>query len=121
MKIIEIIKKYAEAKVIISNWAKEGSIIVRPQIAATRATICIKCPLNIPKGIVSRLVAKYIRWRIGLKHGISLNIPNSKELGRCSACYCESDLKIWLPLETIKPQMSERVKYDDDCWLFKMH
>ena len=120
MKMIEIVRHYVAAKEIISNWAKEGAVIVRPQIAATRASICIKCPLNIKKGFFSRFVATLIRWLIKWKYGTKLTLPNTKKLGRCSACYCESDLKIWLPLENIKPAMSERMKYDDDCWLFKM-
>lgn len=121
MKVIEIVRHYVEAKKIISNWAKDGAVIVRPQIAATRAAICIKCPLNIKKGIASRLVATMIRWAIEWKYGVALTLPRTEKLGRCSACYCESDLKIWLPLDKIKPSMSERRKYDDDCWLFKMH
>lgn len=120
MKILELIKKYAEAKETISNWAKEGGEIVRPQIAIRRAQICMVCPLNIKRGLISRIAAKYIRMRIELKNNISLVIPNSKSLGRCSACYCESSLKCWLPLKNIKPPESERNKFDDDCWLFKM-
>lgn len=121
MKIIQIVRHYVEAKEIISNWAKDGAVIVRPQIAATRAAICIKCPLNIRKGFASRLVATFIRWAIEWKYGTTLTLPKTQNLGRCSVCYCESDLKIWLPLENIKPADSERKKYDENCWLFKMH
>ena len=121
MNPIQIIQRYAEARKIISDWAKDGAVIVRPQIAAARARICIQCPLNVKKGIFSRIVASFIRWRISVKRNVSLAIPDSGKLGRCSACFCESDLKVWMPIETIKPDESQRKLYDDDCWLFKMH
>ena len=121
MRFLELIKKYAEAKETISNWAKEGGEIVRPQIAYKRAEICMACPCNIKKGIASRIAAKLIRWSIELKNGVSLKIPNSKTLGRCSACFCESELKVFLPLKNIKPPESERMKFDTNCWLFKTH
>jgi len=118
---MKIIKRYIEAAGIISDWAKNGAVIVRPQVAAARAAICIGCTLNIRKGFLSRAVAKYIRWRIERKYGVSLSLPNAQKLGRCSACYCESDLKVFLPIENIKPADSERKHYSEECWLFKMH
>lgn len=117
MKIIHLIGKYREAKETISQWAKEGAEIVRPQVALRRALICGRCPLNVKKDLISRIAAAYIRFKIEHAAKISLHVPNVKNLGRCSACYCDTSLKVFLPLKNIKPSQQDEKMYDGSCWL----
>lgn len=117
MKIIELIQKYREAKEVISQWVKDGGEIVRPQVAIRRALVCQKCPLNVKKDWLSKIAAAYVRFKIEHAAKISLHVPNVKNLGRCSACYCSTDLKVFLPLKNIKPSPEQEKMFDENCWL----
>lgn len=121
MQIKEFVNHYRQACETILIWAKEGSEIVRPQVAIKRSQICLECPLMIKKGFVERIFSKLIRAWIKIKHKISTELPNQERIGQCSACGCPLDSKLWMRLENIKPPDSERLKFDQDCWLFKMH
>lgn len=117
MKIIHLIGKYREAKETISQWAKEGAEVVRPQVAIRRALTCQKCPLNVKKDFISRISAAYVRFKIEHAAKILLHVPNVKNLGRCSACFCSTDLKVFLPLKNIKPSQQDKHMFDPNCWL----
>ena len=102
---------------IIQEWLGAGAITVSPEQAQIRANICIACPKNIKGGLISASIAEAVKRQVEIKNKLNLRVAGEKELGRCSACLCESKLKIWLPLRNILPDDSERANFDEKCWL----
>lgn len=117
MNLIDRAKAIKEGAGIIHDWLGAGAITVQPDHAQRRANICIACPMNIKGGIVTAAVAQAVKRQVSLKNKLNLRVTGEKSLGRCSACFCESKLKIWLPLERIKPDAQDVKAFHESCWL----
>lgn len=117
MNILDAIKGLNIGPQAIKDWLGEGCVVVPKEVAQYRADICIACPLNVQSGFINEQIANAIRMQVGIKNQLNLRVDGEKRLGKCSACMCESKLKIWLPLKNILPEPSERANFDPKCWL----
>lgn len=117
MNLLDRAKKLAEGAQIISEWLGSGAVTVLPNMAQRRANTCIACPMNIKGGVVTEAVALAVKRQVELKNKLNLRVDGEKKLGRCSACLCESRLKIWIPLQRILPDADELPKFSENCWL----
>lgn len=117
MNLMEQARQIISGIEIIQQWLGSGASTVPPEVAQSRANCCISCPLNIKGGIVSEPVALAIKRQVEVKNQLNLKVENEENLGRCQACFCESRLKIWIPLKNIEPEESERSSFDPKCWL----
>lgn len=97
---------------------------VRPELAAARAAVCAKCPMN-GRGDFLRFftvpVAAALRKQLERKSDWKLETPHDNELGVCNACDCPMKLKVWIPVkrirEVLKPEIQARLH--PDCWIPK--
>ena len=92
------------------------------EIAEHRASVCAECPLNESPNLFEKLVGesvKVVRSAFEKKHEMKLRTSIDRRLKICSACGCETKLKIWQPIELIEQQMTEeeRKALDKDCWI----
>lgn len=117
MNLIERAKQYAEGAAVIADWLGAGGDTVEPDQAQRRANICLTCPLNRVEGIVAPVIAEEIRRQLEIKHKLNLHVGGETGLKGCAACGCETRLKIWVPLDRIKPEGDEIEKFDEHCWL----
>ena len=119
MNIIERIVAYKDGMKIIREWIGQGSEVVPQEEAQRRADICIQCPKNVGGWMIIDRVADAIRRQTELKNHLNLRVDNEDKVKTCSACGCNSRLKLWIPLKNIEPEESERAKFDPKCWLLE--
>ena len=117
MNLLDHAKKLADGVEIITEWLGDGAETVPFDQAQARANTCIECPLNTHSGTVSEAVAQAIKRQVEIKTKLSLHVDGERFLGRCAVCLCETKLKIWVPLERIKPEADELPKFHEKCWL----
>lgn len=119
MNIWGTASNYANGAAILCDWIGSGGNVVDRDVAQARADVCLKCPLHTAKWSFVESVAGAIKQQIGLKKHLKLRVDGEKKLHVCSVCGCAMRLKIWLPMERIKPDGDEKSKYDPNCWLLK--
>lgn len=117
MNWIEQAKQLADGAEIITDWLGSGAETVSPEEAQRRADICLACPLNVNSGAITDAVAREIKRQVQIKNKLRLNVEGEDGLGKCAACLCETKLKIWLPMERVKPEPQELEKFHENCWL----
>lgn len=117
MNFTERIAQITNGGSILADWIGHGAVPVSKELAQKRADICLKCPLNTTDWPVLESVADAIRQQVGLKNHLMLRVRGERDLHFCAACHCVNRLKIWLPLERIKPEPDEREKFHKNCWL----
>ncbi len=117
MNLIESASRFVSGAEIIREWLGAGAVTIDPSLAQKRADICAACPMNIHGGTISASIAQAVKRQVEIKNKLKLRVDGEKKLGRCSACSCESRLKIWLPLERILPDPEEMQNFDPKCWL----
>jgi hypothetical protein len=117
MNIIEQAARLANGMQVIMEWLGEGAVTVSQEEAQRRADICLACPMNTHSGTVTEAVARAVKHQVEIKNQLNLRVQGEQKLGKCAACLCETKLKIWLPLERIKPTAEELPAFDQSCWL----
>jgi hypothetical protein len=117
MNLLDRAKQFTEGATILAAWLGGGGETVPIQMAQKRADICLKCPLNKPLSVVNETIAKAIKAQLEIKSKLNLRVNGEKSLRSCEACGCVTKLKIWVPLQRIKPDPDELEKFHQDCWL----
>jgi hypothetical protein len=108
----------------LREWWLSKHRAVTPETAASRAAICINCPLNQDEELFSDLTAAAagaVKRAFERKFALKLHLPNEDKLKICESCGCELKLKIWEPLELINDQMTDTQKtaLHPDCWILE--
>lgn len=86
--------------------------MVAPNVAESRAGICVKCPMNqFPDR------SAFIQWADSMAEAATggKRVPQYDSLGNCNACSCNLRSKIWYK-GPFNPSAEERSKMPDYCW-----
>lgn len=108
----------------IVEWLGAGGAPVSSELAAGRAKVCVKCPLN-QQGDLSnffeRATSELIRRQIASARSESFTTPDDNKLGVCSACYCPLRLKVHFPIHHIRKNLTleSTAALDANCWITK--
>lgn len=108
----------------LADWVGDGANPVSPSIAQARTDTCLVCPRNKAGNWMARLaagIATAIKEQVAVKADMGLKVENEEKLLTCAACNCFLPLKVWVPIETIKGDMSESQmgRLHKDCWILK--
>lgn len=125
------VKNAVAGSEILKDWLGAGGIPVPADIAGKRAWTCTagapggkRCPKN-DKGDWTRFftvpASETIRAMISLRNERSLETPQDKELGVCTACSCPLKLKVWTPPAFVIQHLSPEVEAElpEFCWILK--
>lgn len=110
----------------ISDWIDSGAAPVAQEVADARAAICAKCPKNGQGDFTSWFTAPAagaIKKQVEKLGDRKLTTPDSDKLNICEVCLCPLKLKVYAPMEFIKPHMADGVLADlravPGCWIVK--
>src|SRR6185295_6817084 len=103
MTLIDKAKNFATGVRTLTEWLGSGGQTVDQNLAQTRADVCLRCPNNGPSHDIVEATALAIKQQVELKNKLQLRVRGEKSLGSCSVCGCVMRLKIWLPIEKVKP------------------
>ena len=117
MNLIERAKQITDGVAVLTDWLGSGGHTVEPSLAQKRADICKGCAMNSNSFAIVEVVANAIKRQLEVKNHLDLRVKGEKSLHICQGCGCAVRLKIWLPIEKIKPEPEERQKFDPACWL----
>lgn len=121
MSLIDRAKKFANGVRIVTDWLGSGGETVHPNLAQTRADVCVRCPQHTSGWKLLESSAQAIKEQVGIKSKLQLRVKGEKSLHFCSVCGCAMKLKVWLPIGRIKPHDDEIDKFPLHCWLRKEH
>lgn len=119
MSLIDKAKNFANGVRTLTEWLGSGGQTVHQNLAQTRADVCFQCPNNVAGSDIVEATALAIREQVELKNKLQLRVKGEKSLAFCSVCTCCLRLKVWLPIERIKPADDEIDNYPLHCWLRK--
>lgn len=101
----------------LSEWLGQGGVPVEPKLAGSRAIICAGCPHNVdnPNLLGAVALASIQEYEFARNH-LRLSVPEDDLLHTCGICSCPLKLKIWVPMEHIKPS-TEEFSFPPYCWI----
>lgn len=117
MTLLERAQQMVNGAVILRDWLGSGGHTVEHNLAQKRADTCLKCPMNSSTFSLVEAAAAAIKQQVEMKNHLQLRVNGEKGLHICQACGCAMRLKVWLPIERIMPEPSEREKFHELCWL----
>lgn len=108
----------------LADWLGDGGIPVAPELAESRAAICVKCPKHKAGDFLSLFtgpVANLIRRQLDERREMKLSTSHDDTLSFCDACGCPLKLKVHVPLSYIKKhiQQPEFSQLDPNCWIIR--
>lgn len=109
---------------VLTEWLGAGGVPVAPELAESRAAVCVVCPLNQGGDWLSWFtapVAAFIRAQLNKREEMKLTTSHDAKLEICSACKCPLKLKVHVPLPYIANRIGAdiRAKLDPNCWITK--
>lgn len=117
MNLTARVQSYTNGLSVLKDWLGDGGECVPQDLAQTRTDICNKCPMNQPGNMLVEGTARAIKEQMKLKNKLGMRTDGIKSLQSCSACSCWLPLKIWVPIDRIRPTEDERSSFDPNCWL----
>lgn len=109
---------------VIKDWLGDGLTPVAPELATTRAAVCVPCPLNQPPTatqVLTGTASKWLKQVLEAKSDMELATPHDSKLQTCAACGCRLDTKVFTPLPHIwrhsKPE--DIAALDAACWILR--
>lgn len=117
--LIDKVRQFSDGFAILCRWLGSGAETVSPELAQSRADVCLKCPKNKNIAPLTVEAAMEIRRQVSLKNHLYLILKGEENLHTCEACSCVLKLKCWLPMSRIRPDPNEMEKFHPDCWLRK--
>lgn len=115
MTLTDKLSKIVNGAKVLSDWLGDGGITVEPVLAQARADICNVCPMNTRSAIVTGGVAEAIKKQVEVKNALKLRVKGERHLGKCSICLCELRLKVWIPIDRIRPQTPD--EFPSHCFI----
>lgn len=119
MRLFNTVKNYAKGISILKDWLGDGGEVVDEHTAQTRTNTCLTCPNNVIGVPITEEAAQFVKEQLELKNHLKLNTVGDRKLHTCKVCSCVLNLKIWCPIDRVKPEPGERDNYPDYCWLLK--
>lgn len=119
MNLFEKLASYANGARILADWLGSGGHVVHQNLAQDRADTCGICPHNKAGVKVVESASQAIKEQVELKNHLQLRVSGEKGLRSCELCDCPLRLKIWLPIERVRPTDEERDLFPLHCWLRK--
>ena len=106
----------------IKDWLGNGLRPVPQETADSRATICNSCPHNQDGNWWQRFegqVADKIKALVQVKNSMKLITKHDESLKSCTICDCSLPTKIWVPIEHVLANTSEKTMaaLPDFCWV----
>lgn len=95
---------------------------VEPGVAAARAAVCVKCPLNRKQeNLFTSAVSSTISKLLELKTGSPITTPYDADLHTCTACDCPMKLKVFMTIDLIRSHTKPGVfkEFYHGCWIKK--
>lgn len=117
MNLLDRASQIVNGAKVLAEWIGGGGVTVDKEIAQSRADICLKCPKHVKEWQFLESTADAIKRQVEIKNHLQLRVKGEKNLHFCAGCGCVCRLKIWLPLEKVLPEASERGNFDERCWL----
>lgn len=120
------VKKIWSGVRTINEWIDSNTDPVDPPLAEARAATCVACPLNGSGDFTkwfTQPASEAIKRQLEKVSNKKLVTSVDDKLGVCEACLCPMKLKVWTPLDYIKPHVSDDVLKElakgKDCWVLK--
>lgn len=120
----------AKAKALVAGaktlmeWDDSGEPPVGRDLATSRASVCVACPLNQQGDWTDWFTipaAELIQRRIQKAAARNLSTVHDERLKLCSACGCPLRLKVHVPIEWIgkrlSPEQRSRMESAPSCWV----
>lgn len=118
------IKKLAAGAGLLVSWDMSGLPPVAGDLSASRAKVCLACPLNSTAKLEqwnTVPVAMSLNKRLTRIEGMKLRTPSDNGLGLCDATYCPTAKLVHAPMEAISKRLKGDVRSTlaPDCWINK--
>lgn len=122
--VVEGVKRVAIGIGVLLEWVGAGLKPVPPEQSAQRAQVCVTCPHNEPKDIMSVFTvpaANLILRQMEAKNRMKISTPHDEALGICGICSCVLKLKAHSHIEHVTKHMSADMlkEFPDFCWIKK--
>ncbi len=116
MSLIQRIRNDINGARILADWVGSGAEPVSHELAQARANVCATCPLNQRGRELEAGIANVILEQERIRTQIGTKLPNEAKLKSCSACGCYLRLKVWVPMERLRPY-SKLQDFPSHCWM----
>lgn len=119
MSLRDSIATVVDAAPIMAAWVGSGGHVVDQDIAQARADKCLVCPKRIPTPNVLGFAADSMKKILELKSRLKLRVVGEKAVGNCGVCNCVNRLRVWMPLEKVKIELTaaELGLLHGECWI----
>ncbi len=107
---------------IRKSWFGDGGEPVSTELAQSRASVCLICPMNYKGDWLWNMVTQLaINAQFRLRKMMNLKVNGEENLKTCEACGCPIKLKVFVPISHIQRHTSveQLTKYDTNCWIRK--
>lgn len=109
---------------ILKDWLGEGAQPVPPDIAQSRADICLRCKFNVSGFKPIAAIAEIIRQQVEKKRELKLTVTGEESLNTCDICWCHLPLKVHVPIKYIldntpEPMLEKFRQEQPACWIVK--
>ena len=124
MTVLEEIRNDAAGLASLRDWLGEGGVPVDSATADARTAVCAGCPQNV-RFIwwenTKHAIAETIKRHLAVKHRLELHAENEDNVAMCRACGCCLRLKVWVPMDVIRPHTTpeQLAKMPEPCWIRK--
>lgn len=110
---------------VVTRWLGSGLKPVAPELAEKRASVCVACKENnMDPNWLQKLdatVATEIKSLAEVRNDLQLKTSHDAKLGSCNVCDCSLPLKVFVPLDHIIKETSEKTMAElkavkPPCW-----
>jgi hypothetical protein len=103
----------------LKDWLGDGLKPVEHTEAERRASLCVRCPNNLPGSHLVDAAAETFRRLVAAKNDMKLVTAHDEKLETCAACSCRLTLKVWAPMAHILKHTDAevRAKLWSECWI----
>jgi hypothetical protein len=117
-RAVDRVSKDMRGAAILVEWLGQGGKPVATIQAMQRAEVCVKCPYNRPRTTsLEAVLANAIQAQDGMRHNLSLKLPQDPKLHTCEICGCYLKLKVWVPTKHLISEPKVVSKLPDWCWI----
>lgn len=123
---VAVVRKMARGAALTFRWEERGMPHVDPEVAESRAAVCVKCPKN-EKGkslteYFTEPVAAVLKKKMERQAAMNLKTSHDDDLAVCQACLCPMKNKVWFPedliVEDLKPE--QKSELHESCWILRL-
>jgi hypothetical protein len=108
----------------LNEWLDAEAPAVSPEVSTSRSSVCVACPQNTAGDFTAwftKPASEAIRRQLDKAKGRNLTTPNDEKLNVCGVCLCPMKLKVHVPLEYIRREVSDetlsQLRAVPGCWI----